>query len=159
MIEKDYSNKDAWTSYRVGEAFLNQGFYYESFQFYQNSVKLAPYNLEFRNKYGVSLFYNNKIEFAIDEFSFIINEDNNFVSAYTNLGYLYFSVGEKKKALSYYDYALTLNPHHEKTLINKAELLLLDNKIKDAFICVDKLLKLNPNHREGIMLLKQLNEI
>ena len=53
----------------------------EAEKFYQQSVKLAPYNLEFRNKYGVCLFNQDKLEFAIDEFKFIINEDNNFVSA------------------------------------------------------------------------------
>ena len=69
-------------------------------KFYQKSVELAPYNLEFRNKYGTCFFVNNRIDFAIDEFEFILNEDNTFVSAYTNLGYIYFSLGEYNKASS-----------------------------------------------------------
>ena len=60
------------------------------FLFYQQAVKLAPYNLEFRNKYAISLFKMGRIEFAIDEFNFIINEDNNFVLAYANLGFIFF---------------------------------------------------------------------
>ena len=53
-----------------------------------------------------------------------------------------------------YNYALQLDPYHENTLINKAELLLFDNKPKDAFICVQKLLDLNPNNEKALMLLK-----
>ena len=48
---------------------------------------------------------------------------------------------------------------NEKTLINKAQLLLLDNKRKDAFLCVDKLLKLNPNNQEAKNMLNNINEI
>ena len=68
-------------------------------------------------------------------------------------------MNQKNKALTYFNYALALDPNHEKTLLNKAQLLLLDNKIKDALICVDKLLMLNPDHDLGLLLLNQLNEI
>ena len=159
FVTKDYSNQDAWSSYRIGEAFFQNNQFGEAEQFYQQSVKLAPYNLEFRNKYGVCLFKQDKVEFAIDEFKFIINEDNNFVSAYTNLGYLSLKLGKRSEALMYYNYALTLNPGHEKTLINKAQLLLLDNNKKDAFICVDKLLLINTHNEEVQILLNILNEI
>ena len=43
----------------------------------------------------------------------------------------------KKEALKYYNYALKLDPNHEETLINKAELLLLDDNKKDAFIYIE----------------------
>jgi len=154
LIHKDYSNKDAWTCYRIGEAFMKKNNVELAFLFYQQSVKLAPYNLEFRNKYGVSLFLQKNFSFAIDEFQFILNEDNNFVSAYTNLGYIYFQLGDLSEALKNYNYALKLDPYHEKTLINKAEFLLFDNKPKDAFICVQKLLDLNPNNEKALILLK-----
>ena len=52
------------------------------------------------------------------------------MSAYTNLGYLSLKLGKRKEALMYYNYALTLDPGHEKTLVNKAQLLLLDNNKK-----------------------------
>ena len=126
---------------------------------YQQAVKLAPYNLEFRNKYGVCLFRQNKFDFAIDEFQFIINEDNSFVTAYTNLGYLSLKLGNKNQALQYYNYALSLDPQHIKTLINKTELLLLDNHKKGAFICVNKLLSIDPNNEEAKTFLNILNEI
>jgi len=159
LFQKDYSNKDAWTSYRIGEAFMKKKYYNDAFVFYQQAIKLSPYNLEFRNKYAVVLFNQNKVEFAIDEFNFIINQDSNFTSAYSNLGYVYATLGDKSKALSYYNYALNLNPYHESTLINKALLLLLDNKLKDAFICIDKVLDINPDNQDALLLLKEYNEI
>ena len=143
----------------MGEAFFKNDRFKEAEKCYRQSVKLAPYNLEFRNKYGVCLFKQNNLEFARDEFEFIINEDNNFVSAYTNLGYLNLKLLNKKEALKYYNYALKLDPNHEETLINKAELLLLDDNKKDAFICIDKLLLINPNNEKAKSLYYYLNEI
>ncbi len=158
-LNKDYSNRDAWTCYRMGEAFFKNDRFNEAEKCYRQSVKLAPYNLEFRNKYGVCLFKQNNLEFARDEFEFIINEDNNFVSAYTNLGYLNLKLLNKKEALKYYNYALKLDPNHEETLINKAELLLLDDNKKDAFLCIDKLLLINPTNEKAKSLYNYLNEI
>jgi len=157
--EKDYNNQDAWSCYRVGESFFQNKLFIEAEKMYQQAVRLAPYNLEFRNKYGVCLFRQNKFDFAIDEFQFILNEDNGFISAYTNLGYLSLKMGNKNQALQYYNYALSLDPNHIKTLINKTELLLLDNQKKDAFICVNKLLSINPNNEEAKTFLDILNEI
>ena len=159
LVHKDYSNKDAWTSYRIGESFMNKNDIESAFLFYQQAVKLAPYNLEFRNKYAISLFKMGRIEFAIDEFNFIINEDNNFVLAYANLGFLYFSTGDYDNAFHYYNLTLKLDPYHEKTLINKAQLLLFENKKKDAFICLKPLLERDPDHQEALILLEQINEI
>ena len=158
-------NKDGVFFYSVdgieGRHYFGHQDYNQNLQIAYSFIqqKLAPYNLEFRNKYGVSLVNQNKLSFAIDEFQFIINEDNNFVSAYTNLGYVYLLLGKKDKALLYYNYALRINPNHEKTLINKAQLLLLDNKRKDAFLCVDKLLKLNPDNQEAMNILNNINDI
>ncbi len=159
LINKDYSNKDAWTCYRIGESYVHENDLENAFLFYQQAVKLAPYNLEFRNKYAISLFKRNKIEFAIDEFNFIINEDNNFVLAYANLGFLYFSIGKYSDALDYYNLTLKLDPYHEKTLINKAQLLLFENKQKDAFLCLEKILEIYPNNKDALTLLNQINEI
>ena len=159
LISREYSNKDAWTCYRIGEAFMKKQNLELAHDFYQQAIKLAPYNLEFRNKYGVVLFEQNKVQFAIDEFQFILAEDHNFTSAYANLGYIYFSLGKKEMSLQYYDYALRLDPYHEKTLINKAEILLLDNNKKDAFICIEKLLRINPENQQAQNLLKILDEV
>ena len=159
LITRDYSNKDAWTCYRIGEAFMKKQNLELAHDFYQQAIKLAPYNLEFRNKYGVVLFEQNKVQFAIDEFQFILAEDHNFTSAYANLGYIYSSLGKKEISLQYYDYALRLDPYHEKTLINKAEILLLDNNKKDAFICIEKLLRINPENQQAQNLLKILDEV
>ena len=159
LINRDYNNKDAWTCYRIGEAFMKNANLQLATSFYQQAVKLAPYNLEFRNKYAVALFDQDKVQFAIDEFVFILNEDPNFISAYANLGYIYFFLGQKEEALQYYNYALKLHPYHETTLINKAEFLLFDNNKKDAFICLEKVLEINPDNEKAKILLKRINEI
>ena len=158
LQDKDYSNKDAWTSYRIGEAFFKQGDSKNALKFYQHAVTLAPYNLEFRNKYGNSLFFNQKIDFAIDEFEFILSEDNNFISAYTNLGFVYFSIGNLEDALSYYNYALELNPYHEKTLLNMASLYYYTDDVNVSIDYLNKVLHLYPGNQEAESLLYRINE-
>ena len=69
-----------------------------------------------------------RFQFAEDEYNFIINEDNNYTSAYANLGFLYFTIGSYSKAKNYFDYALKLDPNHEKTLINMSQLLIFEEK-------------------------------
>ena len=83
----------------------------------------------------------------------------NYISAYANLGYCYDLLNNQNDALMYYNYALELNPYHEKTLLNKARLLWLDNKQKDAFICIDKLRQINPNNPDLINLMNIINAI
>ena len=79
--------------------------------------------------------------------------------AYANLGFLYFSIGKYSDALDYYNLTLKLDPYHEKTLINKAQLLLFENKQKDAFLCLEKILEIYPNNKDALTLLNQINEI
>tara|TARA_Y100000589_G_scaffold131563_2_gene125319 strand:- start:14567 stop:16378 length:1812 start_codon:yes stop_codon:yes gene_type:complete len=154
LTKQSYNNTDAWTAYRIGESMTKRNNNTDAFLFYQKAVMLAPFNLEFRNKYAVNLFEQKKIQFAIDEFNFIINEDSNFTSAYSNLGYVYSYLGDYSTALSYYNYALNLNPNHEPTLVNKAQLLLIQNNLEDAYIYIDKVLKLNPENQDALSLKK-----
>jgi predicted CXXCH cytochrome family protein len=155
-VNKDYANKDAWTLYRIGDSFVALKLHNNALLFFQQAVYLAPFNLEFRNKYGVSLMNNNKISFAIDEFEFIINEDSDFVSAYTNLGYAHVLNNYYDQALFYYDYALRLNPGHERTLLNKGALLVLKQDYANAFIYINKVLILNSNNQEANKLLNEI---
>ena len=158
LTKKDYSNQDAWTAYRIGESFSKMNDLASADIFYNHSVKLAPYSLEFRNKYATNLFSLGRFQFAEDEYNFIINEDNNYTSAYANLGFLYFTIGSYSKAKNYYDYALKLDPNHEKTLINMSQLLIFEEKDDLALDYINSLLKLYPQNKDGLYLLKKINE-
>ena len=156
---KDYANRESWNYYRIGEAFLYNKIYNSALFFFNKAISLAPFNLEFRNKYGVTLIKDNKVTFAIDEFEFILNEDSNFISAYTNLGYAHVLNMDYDKALFYYNYALTLNPNHIKTLLNKGALCILTQDYNYAFICIEKVLILSPDNIEAKNLFNELQVI
>lgn len=55
------------------------------------------------------------------------------------LGALYLQLGEKEKALAALNYALTLDPENEPTLLNKMKTLLLLGKKEEAFTLARRL--------------------
>ena len=73
---------------RSGEAYYSTGDNQHASDFYNQAVKLEPYNLEFRNKLGAVLIDLSKPEQAKEQFEFIIKENPEYPQAYCNLGYL-----------------------------------------------------------------------
>ncbi|MGZ4038754.1 MAG: hypothetical protein ACXVPQ_13070, partial [Bacteroidia bacterium] len=52
LIKKMYSNEQAWTAYRIADSYFSTGNVQKAVKWFGQAVKLAPYNLEFRNKLG-----------------------------------------------------------------------------------------------------------
>ena len=50
LNKMSYSNDHAWTSYRIGTAFLASSQHNEAKKYYEKAVTLAPYILDFRMK-------------------------------------------------------------------------------------------------------------
>ena len=60
LYKQSYDNAHAWTAYRIGEAYNNLGYADAALLFYKKATDLAPYVLDFENKYGACLLANNK---------------------------------------------------------------------------------------------------
>jgi tetratricopeptide (TPR) repeat protein len=158
LNRKSYDNKDAWTAYRIAEAFKYSGNSNTAERFYAKCYELAPLDPSFANEYGEQLASNRKYNEAIRIFNFIIKENPKFAPPYSNLGYLYLVTQNNiSKAEELYEKALSLNPDYEAALMNKAALFLATGKTKDGIALLKRVLQIDPANQKAAAALKQLN--
>jgi tetratricopeptide (TPR) repeat protein len=158
LIKKSYSNDDAWACYRIGEAFFNLGDIQRAINYYKKSVNLAPYVLDFKNKYGAALAANNLLPDADKVLSEILKENPKHVSALTNLGFVKLRQGNAKEAESLYFKALSFDPDYEALLLNIAGLYAYIKDFKQAQVYLNRLLKRYPNNTQAKLALQQVKQ-
>jgi len=151
------SNQDAWTAYRIGEAYFSSGQLAKAEVFFQRSVELEPYNLEFRNKLASAQQTAGGFEKAIQNYQFILNENPKFVSAWINYGYLILTVNKDvEKADEMYAKALALDPDNEQALVNKSGTKMLLGKKEEAKKLLDRVLMVNPDNAKARAMRSQI---
>lgn len=121
LIAKNLSNSDAWTSYRIGEAFLNLGKTKEALAYYYVAHRLAPYYFEFTNKYGASLIDNHQLDYAFQIFSALTKENPEYESAWSNMAYLQILRGNYDLAEDAARRSIELNPNYIQARMNLAQ--------------------------------------
>ncbi len=156
LVNKQWSNDNAWTLYRIGEAYYNSGNINDAYTFYKKADELSPYNPEFKNKLGASLMAQNKVSEAIPIFESILKEDSKFVAAINNLGYANLVSGNSTKAEELYNRALKLDPDYEPLLMNMAGFNIYKKNYKVAKDILNQLLKKNPKNEQANKVLEQL---
>lgn len=160
LNRKSYDNKDAWTSYRVGESMQNYSSSAAALPWFKNAFRLAPFNPEFGNKYANALAATNKMSEARRIFVSLVNEHPYFAPAYCNLAYLILvQEADTKTAHQLLDKALALDPDYEPALMNKAATFIAERKNDDAILYLKKVLKINPYSMQAIEGLKRLRNI
>lgn len=157
FIKQSYDNLDAWAAYRIAESYYNLGEVQKSIRWFQKSVQLAPYHLDFRNKYASALAAVDQLDEAVKNYRFIIRENPNYLQAYTNLGYVKLLQGNRAEALKLYTKAQKLDADNEPLLLNLAGYYLSVNDKKNAKSYLEKILKKNPANQKAKMALRQLN--
>jgi tetratricopeptide (TPR) repeat protein len=160
FTRKSWDNSDAWTLYRIGEAYYNSSDLNNAYTFYKKADELAPYNPEFGNKLGAVLMALNRIPEAVNVFESILKENPKFVPALTNLGYANLVAGKAQQAEALYKKALALDPDYEPLLMNVAGLRIYRQDYKEAVKILEKVLKENPGNEQakGVLLkLKSVN--
>lgn len=159
MLNKvSYTNDNAWTSYRIGEAFYNTGDLQRAVLYFKNAVKLAPFGLDFKNKLGSSLAANGQINEAEKIFEEILKEYPKHVSALTNLGYIKLSKGDAVSCETLYKKALALDPDYEPLLLNTAGYYAYKKNFVQSKIYLEKILKRNPNNQQAKQALAQIKQ-
>ncbi|HEX8515780.1 MAG TPA: tetratricopeptide repeat protein [Bacteroidia bacterium] len=156
---KSWDNADAWTLYRIGEAFYNKGDIEKAALYYRKAVDLAPYNPEFSNKWAASLIAQNKIPEALRILSGITKENPKYVPALNNSGYAYLIAGDAVKAENLYNAALKLDPDYEPLLLNITGLKIYQEKYPEATEILKRVLKKNPGNEQAKNVLMQLKSL
>jgi Tfp pilus assembly protein PilF len=81
-----------------GSVFKFRRFKQRAINYYRQAIDLAPYVLDFKNKYGAALASNNLLPNAEKEFSEILKENPKHVSALTNLGFVKLATRQCKRS-------------------------------------------------------------
>jgi tetratricopeptide (TPR) repeat protein len=156
FVKQSYENNDAWLCYRIGEAYQYKGDYINAQKYYAQAYKLAPYFPDFLNKYSSACLNNGNIKEAQKLFEKLIVEFPNFAAGYSNLGYLYLTQENIPMAIVNFERALKLDPDYELALMNKASVLIYQNKKKDAIAILKHVISKNPNQEKAKQALMQL---
>ncbi|MEO6302506.1 MAG: tetratricopeptide repeat protein [Bacteroidia bacterium] len=159
FTKQSYDNIDAWTCYRIAESYYNVNNVPGSVKWFKQAVKLAPYNLGFRNKLGTTLAGLNNFNDAIDEFNFILKENPKHVSALTNLGFIRLSQGQQAEAFRLYTIAQKTDPDYEPLLLNLAGYYAFTKNKTEAIKQLEHLLKKNPKNEKAKMALEQIKRL
>ena len=157
LTTTSYSNENAWTCYRIAEAFYNTGNAPRAITYFKKAVSLAPFGLEFKNKLGSALASNGQIAEAEKQYVEILKEFPKHVSALTNLGFLKLQQGDVLTCQNLYFKALALDPDYEPLLLNIAGLYAYQKNFRQSKIYLERLLKKNPNSTQGRQALMQIN--
>ncbi len=98
---------------RANDAFIKEDFK-DALEQYKAAIKHDPENLYFLEGQARSLMSLNRNGDAIEIFLEVIKLNENFETAYSNLGILYDRSGDYNKAIIYYSKALQINPELSK---------------------------------------------
>lgn len=164
LKEKSYSNDDAWTAYRIGEGFRQSPDpdnvlkdFLTAKKYFGIAVNLAPLVMDFRNKLGVALLLTGDAAAAFEVFAGITAEDPNFMSAWSNLGYLNLSKrGDVATAKRYYEKARKLNPDDAALLMNIVGMHIYERDFASARKLLAEILKKYPGHSQAETVLQSL---
>lgn len=156
---KSYSNTDAWACYRIAQSYEKLNDLNNAVLFYRKATMLAPFQLDFLNKYATALSVTGKNKDAKQVYERVLLENPKNQTALCNLGFLYLSVeNNPSKAMELYNMALALNPDYEQALLNKAGLLLYLNNTSEAKKLLQQILKINRDNKQAKEILQQLQQ-
>lgn len=159
LMHRDYSNTDAWTSYRIGEAYYQTQDANEAYLFYKRATELAPCILEFQNKLGVTLATLRRNSEAEKVYDYILSQNPEFVSALTNKGFLELQKGNTEKAKAYYDKALSLDPDDRQALMNTAGWYIYEKQYYKTLEYLEMVLKKYPGDMQATDLMKKIKAL
>lgn len=159
LVTKSYSNDHAWTCYRIGESLYKTGNVPRAVLYFKKAVELAPFVLDFKNKYASSLASNNQLPEAVRQYNEILEEHPKHVSALTNLGYVKLTQGNLQEAESLYNRALKLDPDYEPLLLNLAGLYAYKQNFGESKKYLNRILTLNPNNQQAKQALTQIRGV
>jgi len=148
--------KDAWACYRAGEAYFQLQQAGKALPWYKRATEIWKYSLDFENKYGTCLLALNRLDEAKKVFDFVLTENPDYVSANTNLGFLYMQQHNNVMAYNYLTRANELDPDHEQTLINLAVYYHNNQQQDKAKKCLEHLLKKHPANAQAKAMLADL---
>jgi tetratricopeptide (TPR) repeat protein len=157
LNKKSYDNQHAWTCYRIGESYNYQGKPNEAISFFEQTNKLAPFVVEFKDKLATAYASAGNHNLAHQYFNENLKENPKYVPSIANLGFLYLTEGNVQVAKKLYNQALALDPDNENTLMNLAGMYNYKGNMLEAKNILKKIVKKHPNNKNAVQILQSLH--
>ena len=159
LVKRSFDNADAWTAYRIGQAYAEIGNPKKSCDYYGVAYNLAQSVLEFGNKFASALAAVGKTKDAKGLLERLVFDYPKSPAALSNLGYLCLVVdSDTARARKLYDQAISMDPDYEQAIVNKAGLWAMQRKNNDATVLLSKYLKRKPQSQQARTLLNQIKQ-
>ncbi|GDX52676.1 hypothetical protein LBMAG27_17230 [Bacteroidota bacterium] len=147
---------DAWTNYRIGEAYFYKQQSKTAEEYFAKAVKQKPEELQFINKLGAAQLTNGKQDDAKSSFEKIISLQPKYAPALSNLAYIYMLRNDWTYSMKLVNDALALDPDYVEALMNKAAILISTNKKQEAKKIIQQVLILEPENEKAKVALKSI---
>lgn len=152
-----YSNQDAWTCYRIGEASIKSNNIQKALIFYNRACELAPYISDFRNKLGVAFLKDNNFKDAEREFKLVLKENPSHKEGLNNLGYCYLQDFKYDESISLFKLALDQDPDYLLAWLNLANAYNQLSNTVELKKVLKEILRINPEQQMASQLLQSLS--
>jgi tetratricopeptide (TPR) repeat protein len=150
-----YNSSDLAMSYsRMGEVFVSQNLSNDAEVYFEKSVILMPYVIDYKIKYGSFLINNKRLEEAKFIFNSALSLNPTIKEVHLNLGYISLLEHNFEKADLYLKQALALDPDYVLAYENLVLLAQMQNKIEQAKVYLNKILEIAPVHKAKEILQK-----
>jgi tetratricopeptide (TPR) repeat protein len=139
---------DAWTFYRIGEAFAAGGDANRSIRWYEQAFAQGRDHLRFGDKLGVAYTQAGRAPEAIAIYDGLLGGNPKFENGLNNRGFAYLLTGDFEAAEEDFRSALALSPDLELSLANLASLLINTDRDDEARPIMRKLITSYPENGE-----------
>ncbi|MEM1219645.1 MAG: tetratricopeptide repeat protein, partial [Bacteroidota bacterium] len=146
---------DAWSAYRIGEAYFQDREYEVAKQYYLIATEGLPLHLEFQEKLATTQMQTGEVKQAEERFRWILSENPKRPLTLCNLGYLKVRQRRFVEGEAFYDQALDLDPDYVQALLNKAAVRFQRNDAATGKVLLRRILAIDPNHPEAKPILEQ----
>jgi tetratricopeptide (TPR) repeat protein len=153
---KESANRDAWTCYRVAEAYAQRNQPNVALAFMQQAIDLAPWIPEFYQKQGALYLRLQQTREALQVYERLERDFPESAETYSSLGYLWMASGQLERSKSYLDRALALDPDNSKVWLNAAAWAMAAGEPKNAEIWLVKVLSRDPSNAKALQALKMI---
>jgi tetratricopeptide (TPR) repeat protein len=150
---ESYDNQDAWTAYRIGQAYDASKNWSLAESFYQKAVQLASEELDFQNKLALIWFKQGEIEKAEEGFLNLLASFDRHQEGLNNLAYLYLRQGNLQQAEVYLKRVLKFHPDYELAWLNRANFAMQREDAALLKISLLEVVRINPQNKQAQELL------
>ena len=152
------ANKDAWTNYRIAEAYRKFGDFSKALLFAAQAVELAPHHPPFMLKLGSVYALQQDYEKAKTFYERSLAMNSQQSEGWSDLGYVQLALGDSESAEKSLIKALQLDPDYLMAKVNLASVYMAAQRFDQARFWLQEVLQIDPTNKRVNAALDYLNE-